>query len=304
MRDTMRQRFIAAAGDLLEADDRVVVVLAVISHGLFADAGLTERFGDRIIDVGIREQLQVGVAGGLALEGFTPIITGYAPFLVERAFEQLKLSVTHQGVRAIAVSIGASWDASGEGRTHQAPEDVALMATLPGWDVHVPGHPDELELLLRHAHRSDRSAYIRSSTEANAQAHLTTPGRVVTLRRGSAASPTVLAVGPTADATLEAVADLDATVLYTATVVPFDERGLRARVVGDELILIEPYLSGTSTGRVARALSDRPMRIRSHGVEDPEMRRYGTPADHRRLHRLDRAGIREFVLGEGTTVGV
>ena len=45
------------------------------------------------------------------------------------------------------VSIAASYDASEEGRTHQAPEDVALIATLPGWTIHVPGHPDEVEAL-------------------------------------------------------------------------------------------------------------------------------------------------------------
>lgn len=44
----------------------------------------------------------------------------------------------HQDVGAVLVSIGASYDAAQEGRTHQAPEDVALLATLPGWHIHVP----------------------------------------------------------------------------------------------------------------------------------------------------------------------
>jgi transketolase len=295
MSETMRQRFTSVVGDLLEEDARTVVVLAVIGRGLFAERGLLDRYAGRIIDVGIREQTQVGIAGGLALEGLKPILTGYAPFLVERTFEQIKLSITHQRVNAVLASVGASWDSSMSGRTHQAPEDVALMATLPGWTVHVPGHPDEMEILLRSAHGEGTSAYIRMSEDKNRRRHATTPGRIVPLRTGTAGAATILVVGPLADTVLAAVSGLDVTVLYTATPHPIDRDGLRLNVRGTDVLLIEPYLTGTSAGRVAEALSDRPIRLRSHGVGNAELRNYGTPSEHRTAHGLDPAGIRRFV---------
>ena len=145
----MRTEFAVSAGELLEEDPRTAVVLAEISADLFAKAAA--RHPDRVLNVGIREQLMVSVGGGLALAGLRPIVHTYAPFLVERAFEQVKLDLGHQGGHAVLASIGASYDAAQAGRTHQAPEDVALIGSVPGFSVVVPGHPAEVRGLLRGA---------------------------------------------------------------------------------------------------------------------------------------------------------
>ena len=95
-----------------------------------------------MINVGIREQLMIGVAGGHGAGGHAArSSTRYTPFLVERPFEQIKLDLGHQDVGAVLVSIGASYDAAAEGRTHQAPGDVALLATCPAWRSTSPAIP-------------------------------------------------------------------------------------------------------------------------------------------------------------------
>src|SRR6202035_1757766 len=132
--ETMRERFAAVTSGLLASDPRLAVVLADISADAFRPAAA--RFPDRVINVGIREQLLISVAGGMALAGMRPIAYTFASFLVERPFEQIKLDLTHQGVGAVLVSSGASFDYSAAGRTHQSPGDVALLGTLPGWTVH------------------------------------------------------------------------------------------------------------------------------------------------------------------------
>ena len=293
--DTMRDRFTHVVGDLLDTEATAVVVLAVISHGLFASSGVEARHPDRIIDVGIREQAQLGVAGGLALEGFTPIVTGYAPFLIERAFEQVKLDFSHQGTSAILASVGGSWDAAGSGRTHQAPEDVAIMMSLRDWSIYVPGHPDEMEMVVRSAFATGTRAYIRMTNDANATPYSHHPGEVVELRSGSANAPTVLAVGPTADDVLAATAGRDLTVLYTAAPFPIDASALRTLVQGPDVLVVEPYLAGTSVAPIVEALEGRLLRMRSHGVRDVDLHSYGTPADHKRAHCLDAEGIRAWI---------
>jgi transketolase len=287
----MRDSFAEATEALLDEDPLTALVLAEISADLFAK--VAARHPERVLNVGIREQLLVGVGGGLALAGLKPIVHTYAPFLVERAFEQVKLDLGHQGVRAVLVSVGASYDAARGGRTHQAPEDVALLDTLPGMAVHVPGHPDEVPVLLRDAvaDLDSRSSYIRLSTMANQSARAVTPSLQV-VKRGSAAA--VIAVGPMLDPVLDAVADLDVTVAYATTVRPFDGAGLRVLDSGT-IVLAEPYLAGTSAHLVSAALTDRPHRLLGLGVPRVELRRYGTPEDHSRLYGLDAAGIRRSV---------
>jgi transketolase len=288
--ETMRRRFTRVTAGALDDDPRLALVLADIGVEDFAQAGARERHPERVINVGIREQLMIGVAAGMAQEGMRPVVHSYAPFLVERPFEQIKLDLGHQDAGAILVSIGASYDASPEGRTHQAPGDVALLATVPGFTIHVPGHPDEAEQLLRREFARDGRAYVRLSAESNAAAW---PVEQLTLlREGGAGSPLVLAVGPTLDQVLAATADLAVTVAYTSTVQPFPAADVRALATGREVAIVEPYLAGTSAAGLADALRDEPRRLLALGVPPLELRRYGRPEEHRRAYGLDAAGIR------------
>ncbi|MFI1094228.1 transketolase family protein [Streptomyces sp. NPDC020917] len=293
--DTMRERFATVTTELLDADPRLALVLAVISSDRFKDAARAHP--DRVIDVGIREQLLVGASGGLALTGLRPIVHTFASFLVERPFEQVKLDLGHQGVGAVLVSAGASYDIAAGGRTHQSPGDVALLDTLDGWTVHVPGHPDEAEALLRHAAADgDRRVYVRLSDHANAEPLPATPGRFQVVREGRGA--VVLAVGPMLDAVLEATAGRDVTVLYASTVRPFDAATVAAAVgrsVRPDLVLVEPYLTGTSAPFATEALASFPHRVLALGTRREELRHYGSWQEHVAGHGLDAATLRERI---------
>jgi transketolase len=284
-----RERFYGLLPQLLGDDERLVVVLAEIGAG-YIDPGPV---ADRVINVGIREQLLVGVAGGLALTGLRPIVHTFAPFLIERPFEQVKLDLGHQDVGAVLVSAGGSYDWPEGGETHMGPRDVALLDTLEDWTVHVPGHPDEAESLLRAAAAADGRVYVRLSAGSNTQPLATDDRRMTVLRRGSRG--TVVTVGPMADRTLAATEGLDVTVLYAATVRPFDGGTLRATLNAPDVVLVEPYLRDTSTPQISRALQGVRHRVLGLGVGQEELRRYGTRADHDALRGLDEAGLRRSI---------
>jgi transketolase len=294
----MRDAFVQTTTDLLENDPRTALVLADISAARFVDAA--RRHPDRVLNVGIREQLMIGVAGGLALTGMRPIVHSYATFAIDRTYEQLKLDLDHQGVGAVVDSVGASYDGAEMGRTHLSPADVALVDTLDGWTVQVPGHPAEVPGLLRAAARHDGPVYLRLSTQVN---DLPRPDavRLTVVHRGSRVAPVVVAVGPMLHPVLAAVTGLDVTVAYTHTPRPFDIAGLRELLptpdaaVAPAVVLVEPYLAGTSSAVLGEGLADVPHRLLALGVGRTDLRRYGTAADHARWHGLDAAGLRRSI---------
>jgi len=286
----MRQRFYEILREELDANPRLAAVTAEIGSATIGPH-------PRHFNVGIREQLMIGVAAGLALEGYRPLAHSYTPFLIERPYEFLKLDLGHNDLGAVLVSTGASYDAAREGRTHQAPEDVAVVATLPGWRIQVPGHVEEMERLLRKAFASDERVYLRLTDETN-HARVDGDGELVLLRRGSPGVPLVLAVGPTLRPVLEATAELDLTVAYLTTVRPFPRTDIREALGdGEDIVLVEPYQRGTSSAEVSAALEDRAHRLLALGIANDEFRRYGGGPEHRAAHGLDTAGIRASLDG-------
>ncbi len=288
-----RQVFARTTSDLVDQDPSVALVYAEIS-GQFL-TGIRRRHPDRVINVGIREQLLVNVGAGMALAGLRPIVHTFSSFLVERAFEQVKLGFNHQDVGGVLVGAGGSVDMSAGGRTHQSPGDVALLDTLPGWTVHVPGHADEVADALRTAVAGDGRDYLRVVAQQNSRSFPVRPGHFHVVRRGAGA--TVVAVGPMLDPVLVASAGLDLTVLYANAVRPFDGAAVRAAITraDAQVVLVEPYLAGTSSRLVDEALVDVPHRLLALGVGREELRRYGRPEEHLAAHGLDAAGLRASI---------
>lgn len=99
------------------------------------------------------------------------------------------------------------------------------------------------------------------------------------------------------DSVLAAVEGLDVTVLYATTVRPFDTAALRRATesAGADVVLVEPYLAGTSTAAANDALVDVPHRVLGLGVGLRELRRYGRVEEHMAAHGLDAASLRERI---------
>jgi transketolase len=284
-----REQFARTSIDIIDTDPAAALVYAEISGQYLGD--VSRRHPDRVINVGIREQLLVSAGAGLALSGLKPIVHTFGSFLVERPFEQIKLDFVHQGVDGVLVGSGGSFDIAAGGRTHQSPGDVALLSTLPEIAIHVPGSATEVDAAIRASVAAGGVHYVRVVEQTNRADFAHQPGRFHTVRRHPG-TPVVVAVGPQLDGVLAATADRPVTVLYANTIRPFDRHGLAAVADSGEVVLVEPYLAGTSAYEVSLALETVPHRLLALGVRQPELRRYGSAEQHIAAHGLDAAGIR------------
>ena len=289
----MRRAFAQTASDLVANDERVAVVLAEISTEYFESS--MRRHPDRVVNIGIMEQAMVGVAAGFAMEGFHPIAHSLSPFMAERPYEQLKLDFGYQGLGGTFVGVGSSYDYATEGATHHAPDDVALMLAIPGMEVLVPGHGEEVDRLLRATHANGRATYLRASVAANAEAHDVAPGRIEVLRRGAGA--TVLAFGPMLDRVLAACEGLDVTVAYATSLEPFDHEGMRS-LAGPtpRVVVVEPFYEATSAQVLAETFQGMPASLAFLGVPRAFIHSYGTPEELDAELGLDAAGLRAGIV--------
>jgi transketolase len=285
---TMREQMAQSVEETMARDERVMLVLADISRTPLDS--IFRRFPDRAINIGIMEQAMVSVAAGMAMEGLIPVAHSITPFLVERPFEQLKDDFCYQRLGGNFISIGSSYDYSVEGMTHHGSGDVPILRSLPGMQVVVPGTAAEFDVLFREAYANDAPTYYRLGLKQNAEDRPVHFGQLDVVRRGKRA--TVIAVGPMLAPALAAVEDLDVTVLYCTTVAPFDGATLRAASASGDLVLVEPYYSGTLVPDLEAALSHMPVRVLAIGVPHEVLTRYGTPEEHDAALGLTSEGIR------------
>ena len=270
----MRRQLVQTVTDVLEKDERVVLLLGDIGVHGFREA--FDRFPKRVYNIGILEQASVSLAAGLALDGMIPVFHTIAPFMVERAFEQLKIDFGYQQLRGNFISVGASYDYASLGCTHHCPGDVAILKTIPGTRILVPGHSVEFDALFRE-HYTDNGGptYYRLSERSNVKPNPCSreSGLFSYGTRG-----TVLAVGPMLDVTREACKDLRGVqVRYCTTVSPF-------RAFGVDVIVM-PFYEG----------SLHEFNGLSIGVPRRFLRNYGTPAEHDAACGLTALAIRERV---------
>ncbi|MDB5036483.1 MAG: hypothetical protein JWQ35_11 [Bacteriovoracaceae bacterium] len=272
----MRKQFVQTTERALEKNEKLALVLGDIS--VFGFRKAFEKFPDRVYNIGILEQTTISVAAGMAKTGLIPVVHTIAPFLVERAFEQLKDDFCYQQLGGNFVSVGASYDYAALGCTHHCPGDVEILRALPGMEIVVPGSAGEFDMLFNQAFDNGRPTYYRLSERENAATHPVQFGKAHIIKKGNEA--TIVAVGPALQAVLDAVGERDVTILYYTTVAPFDAETFKANCTSSRIILCEPYYQGGLASEISEAMGRRPHTIDFIGVPKKFLTHYGKAEEH------------------------
>ena len=149
-------------------DDRFIVMTAE-NRALVRN--ISAKLGNRFIDTGITEQTMIGAAAGLALRGRIPVVHALASFLSMRAFEFIR---TDAGIPKLPVKLSSfipGFLSDGNGPTHQALEDIALMCGIPNMTVFAPADEDDLVKMLPQVWKHPNPSYVRINTRKPEYVH-------------------------------------------------------------------------------------------------------------------------------------
>jgi len=144
----VRNSFANAFYELAKSDKRIYLVVADITAAAGV-ASFQKESPERFLNVGVAEQMMIGMCAGLALRGNIPFAYTIATFTIYRPFEQVRVDCCYQNLPVKLVGVGGGVNYSTLGGTHHAQEDVAIMSAIPNMTVLAPCDPAEAALMTK-----------------------------------------------------------------------------------------------------------------------------------------------------------
>jgi len=139
-----RQRFTELLTEEMRQNENIILLVGDVGYKVFDH--LREEYPDRVINPGAAEQLMIGMAAGLAMDGKIPVCYSITPFVLYRPFEFIRNYVNHENLPVKLVGSGRNDDYGLCGPSHFAWEDLDVMKALPNIDIHYPTFPEEIDI--------------------------------------------------------------------------------------------------------------------------------------------------------------
>lgn len=277
---------------LARRDPRVVFIGSDLGAGVMDE--MKKELPERFFMEGIYEANVVGMAAGMAMDGYIPFVNTIATFLTRRSFEQVALDLCLHRLPVRLIGNGGGVVYAPLGPTHLAVDDFALMRVLPNMTVMAVSDADEMRRLMECTLDWPDPIYIRLAKGGDRivsrEENGFEIGKAIVLRRASAANSVLFAsTGAMSSSALEA-ADLlaeqgiDSTVLHFHTVKPLDVQMLVscARQASAIVTVEEHSLVGGFGSSVVEALTDNLLNVppvRRLGLADAYAQHYGSQND-------------------------
>ncbi len=261
-----------------------------------------QTFRERFFEIGIAEANMTSFAAGLALAGKVPFTNTFAVFAAGRAFDQIRQGICIPGLNVRIVGSSAGLSDFGDGSTHQAIEDIAIMRAIPNMTVLVPMDGIETREMTRTLVKHRGPVYMRLNRDdlpdLFPEGERFIIGRPVVIREGS--DVVAFANGIMVSRAVEAAAALSARgismrVVNVSTLKPADESALRdfARDTKGIITVEEHSVIGGLGSLIAEVFSGSGLPLKRMGIAD----RFGQSA-HSYAELLDAYGLSAGKIAE------
>jgi transketolase len=285
-KEATRDGFGKALLALGEENKNVVVLSADLSESVRVH-WFRDKYPERFVSHGVAEQDMISAAAGLALSGKIPFACTFGSFASGRAWDQVRVSVAYMNLNVNIAGSHGGISVGGDGATHQALEEIALMRIIPNMTVVVPADSEEAYLATKQAVDIPGPVYLRLGREKVPFLESKTPfkiGVASTLTEGN--DITIIACGHMVSKALEAEKKLrekkiQARVINLHTPKPIDKDAIikAARETGAVLTVEEHTVYGGLGSAVAEVLvQEYPVPMKLMGVQG-EFGESGEPAE-------------------------
>lgn len=251
----MRNAFIDELVYAADTNSNIALVVGDLGYGVVEP--FASRFPDRFFNAGVAEQNMMGLASGLASEGFHVFVYSIANFPTFRCAEQIRNDVDYHNLPVTVVAVGGGLAYGNLGYSHHAVQDYALMRIMPNMLIAAPGDPMEVRACMRYLVAHPQPSYLRLGKAGEPAIHETVPevepGQWLTVRPSLNGRRACLTTGATLDLAHQTMArhpELTSTDLYSMPLWSMRTKEAQARQVSrfDQVITIEDHLQDGGFG--------------------------------------------------------
>ena len=271
--------------ELAKKNENVLFIGSDLGPGVLQE--FKEKIPERFFMEGIAEQHIIGMAAGLAFDGFIPYINTIATFLTRRCFEQIAVDLCLHDLPVRLIANGGGLVYAPLGPTHQAIEDIGILRTLPNMTIAAPCDAEEMKRLMAASLDWPHPLYIRLAKGGDpivSRPDLSFQiGKGINLRKGG--NVLFVTTGITTQRALFAAQslrdlDIDCGVFHMHTIKPFDHEGLMQAAESVELVVTieEHVLIGGLGSAVLESFSDHETakKVIRLGIPDVFAEQYGS----------------------------
>lgn len=260
----MRSAFFNALEELFKKNKEIFVLTADLGFKLFDNFRIN--CNDRFYDIGVAEANMISIAAGLSFCGKSVYCYSIIPFLLMRAYEQIRIDVAYNNLDVKLIGVGGGFTYGLEGFTHFGLEDLALMRSLPNMTIVIPADPIEAKCLAKVSSEYKGPMYIRLGRKGAPEVYKKTQdliiGKAVILNEGKHLA--IFAIGNMVNKgqqVLERLAaeGIEATLINMHTLKPLDSEMVMQIASTHEVIfsLEEHYVDGGLGTAIAEVLIEK-----------------------------------------------
>jgi transketolase len=271
-----REAFGKALVELGRENNQVVVCDADLSKSTYTNL-FAKEFPDRFIECGIAEANMVAIGSGLASSGKIPFVSSFSCFVLNKGFEQLRVTAAFPNVNLKVVGTHSGISIGEDGPSQMSIEDLSLACSLPGFTVLSPADEVAMGALVRAAAGHFGPVFIRAGRAKTPIIHASgqhfeiggsvqlTDGKDVTI----IVTGLLVAEAVRAQETLE-IDGISARVIDMYSIKPLDRMAIqRAASETGAIVVGEEHLADAGLGvRVAQVVAEtRPCAMEFVGLQ-------------------------------------